>query len=107
MTMVDDIRIRQVVVNNPQGLHARPAHALVQLAAGFTAEIEILYKDESADGKSILAILTLGAEQGAQLTISASGEDAAQAVDALAELFLNDLGDDELETPNNESTQSG
>jgi phosphocarrier protein len=107
MMMVKRIRIRQVIVNNPQGLHARPAHALVKLAGRFAAEIEIIRNEESVDGKSILAILTLAAEQGDQLTIRASGEDAAQAVDALEELFLNDLGEDELELPNNDSTQDG
>ena len=104
MVIVENSLTKQVTVNNPQGLHARPAHALVQLAGQFQADIEIIRNGESVDGKSILAILTLAAEKGAQLTIRASGTDAAQAVDALAELFHNDLGNEEEEAPNNEST---
>jgi len=107
MKMVYKTLSKQVAVNNPQGLHARPAYALVELAGQFQADIEIIRNGERADGKSILAILGLAAEKGTQLTIQASGEDAAQAVDALVELLLQDLGQDEEPTPNNESTTNG
>jgi len=98
---------KQVTVNSPQGLHARPAYALVEMAGQFRADIEIIRNGEKADGKSILAILGLAAEQGTQLIIQASGEDAAQAVEALAELVLEDVGQDDEPTPKNESTKTG
>ena len=97
----------QVTVNNPQGLHARPAHALVEMAGQFQADIEIAANGESADGKSILAILGLAAEQGTQLTIQASGEDAVQAVAALVELVQDDVGQDDEPTAKNESRKTG
>jgi len=78
---------RHVMVTNPEGLHARPAHAIVNLAKGFQSDIAVIRNGESVDGKSILSILTLAAVQGTELVIKATGDDAQQALDALEELF--------------------
>ena len=67
-------------------LHARPAGSFVRTAASFTATIEVQANGRQANGKSILEILGLGAEGGTELAISASGEDAAEAVAELASL---------------------
>jgi phosphocarrier protein HPr len=67
-------------------LHARPAGAFVRAAATFDATVEIRANGRQANGKSILEILGLGADGGSELTISASGDDAAAAVAQLAEL---------------------
>ena len=77
---------KTVVVVNPQGLHARPADLFVKLANRFASTIRVTKHHETVDGKSILSILTLGAEQGTQLEIVATGPDAAAAVAALAQL---------------------
>ena len=61
-------------------LHARPAGAFVRAAASFAATIEVQANGRRANAKSILEILGLGADGGTQLTISASGDDAAEAV---------------------------
>jgi phosphocarrier protein len=58
-----------------------------ELAGKYTARIEIIKDNERVDGKSILSIMTLAAEQGTALDIEAVGEDAEVAIDALAELF--------------------
>jgi phosphocarrier protein HPr len=78
---------RQVTVVNPQGLHARPAHALVTLASQFQSNIEIIKDGERVDGKSILSILTLAAVQGTRLELRAAGDDAVEAIEALVNLF--------------------
>jgi len=91
--MNDKASTRQVKVSNPQGLHARPAHALVNLASRFQSEIEFIRDHERVDGKSILSILTLAAEQGTELIIEARGDDAKDALDALELLFLDGFGD--------------
>lgn len=78
---------RTVVVNNPQGIHARPADLIVRLAKQFQANIEFVKDNYRVDGKSILNLMTLAAEQGTPLVIEAEGPDAQQALDALAELF--------------------
>ena len=68
-------------------LHARPAGAFVRAAASFTATIEVEANGRRANAKSILEILGLGADGGTELAISASGEDAAEAVAQLARLI--------------------
>lgn len=77
---------RTVVVTNPQGLHARPADLFVKTATRFTSKIELVKGRERVDGKSILALLTLAAVAGTQLLIEADGDDAEQALEALAKL---------------------
>jgi phosphotransferase system HPr (HPr) family protein len=75
-----------VVITNKVGLHARPATLFVQKAAAFQAQIRVRSGEKSANAKSIVSILKLGASQGATLVIQAEGEDAAEAVQALVEL---------------------
>ena len=87
--------LKTVTVSNRQGIHFRPAHAVATLAARFRANIEIVRDGVVADAKSILAIVTLAAEQGSQLLLRATGEDADQAVAALEKLFLSGFGEDE------------
>lgn len=76
-----------VTVRNTQGLHARPADALVRVASQFESKILIGKGGEMVDCKSILSLLTLGAEQGTQLQLSAEGDDASSALTAINELF--------------------
>ncbi len=78
---------RTVVVKNPQGLHARPADALVRCASRFTSTITIGKGGELVDCKSILSLLTLGAAQGTELLICADGDDAEDALLSIEELF--------------------
>ena len=78
---------RVVTVCNPQGLHARPADMFVRLALQFASHIEIVKDGERFNGKSILSLMTLAAEQGTELVLRADGPDAEQALAALAELF--------------------
>jgi phosphotransferase system HPr (HPr) family protein len=67
-------------------LHARPAGLFVRAAAGFEADVVVSANGRDANAKSILEILALGAEGGAELRIVASGDDAAAAADRLADL---------------------
>jgi phosphotransferase system HPr (HPr) family protein len=67
-------------------LHARPAGMFVRTAASFAASIEVQANGKRANGKSILEILGLGADGGTELAISASGDDAVEAVAELASL---------------------
>jgi phosphotransferase system HPr (HPr) family protein len=65
-------------------LHARPAAELVRTAMRFTARISVGAGGREADAKSLLAILALGAKGGTTLRLSAEGDDAGPALDALA-----------------------
>jgi phosphotransferase system HPr (HPr) family protein len=86
---------RNVVVTNPQGLHARPAELFARLALKFESKIEVVRDSLQVDAKSILHVLTLGAAQGTELTLRAEGSDAEQAIEALAQLVENDFATDE------------
>ena len=70
-------------------LHARPAGAFVRAAASFAATIEVQANGRQANAKSILEILGLGADAGTELAISASGDDAAEAITELANLVIS------------------
>lgn len=85
--MVEHCTQRSVTVRNPQGLHLRPADLIVRIATQFTSHIEVVKDGERFDGKSILSLMTLAAEQGTELVLQARGQDAEAALDALAELF--------------------
>jgi len=65
-------------------LHARPAATFVKAAMRFDARLEVLAGDRTADAKSLLGLLALGARRGTQLRLRGDGDDAAAAVDALA-----------------------
>lgn len=82
-----------VIITNKVGLHARPATRFVQEAARFQAQIQVRYGEKSANAKSILAVLKLGASQGATLLIRAEGVDAAEAVQALVSLVEHTFGE--------------
>ena len=75
-------------IKNPLGIHARPAALLVQAAARFTADIYFSKGDIGGiNGKSIMGVMMLAAEQGAQVAVRADGEDAEAAVEALVGLL--------------------
>jgi phosphotransferase system HPr (HPr) family protein len=65
-------------------LHARPAADFVRAAMGFDVAIRVAAGEREADAKSLLSVLALGAKGGTELRLSATGENAAAAVDALA-----------------------
>ena len=82
-----------IVVQHKVGLHARPAALFVQAAKKFKSNILVRKGDREANAKSILSILTLGANQGAVITIKATGEDEEMAVQALKALVENNFGE--------------
>ena len=78
---------------NKVGLHARPASMWVQTAARFRAHITVAHDGRTANAKSILEVLQLGAGVGASLTVRAEGDDAEEAVAALAALVESRFGE--------------
>ena len=82
-----------LTIQHITGLHARPAAMFVQTANGYRSIIKIQYNEREVNAKSIMGIMTLRASQGAVLTVSAEGEDAAQALDSLRELVESNFGE--------------
>ena len=81
----------EVAVTLPDGiaLHARPAGAFVKTALSFKSQVTVASNGKTANAKSILAVLALGATGGTVLQLSADGDDAAAALDALASCVSN------------------
>ena len=78
---------RTVEVVNRAGMHARPAAEFVKLAGRFTADIRVEKDGLQVNGKSIMGVLMLAAEMGSELRLTATGNDAEDAVEALSELI--------------------
>ena len=78
---------RDIIIQNSQGLHARPAALFVQIASKFDAQITVKKDSETVNGKSIMGILMLGAQQNCKVTVSADGDDAEKAVAELEEFL--------------------
>ena len=72
-------------VTLPEGvdLHARPAADFVRAAMGFSAAIQVAVNGREADAKSLLTVLALGAKGGTELHLTAQGDDAGAALEAL------------------------
>ena len=78
---------------NPNGLHARPAAVLAQAAKGFAATIQLHKQGESANAKSLVAIMALQTVYGDSVHLSATGPDAGQALKVLCELLASGCGE--------------
>lgn len=80
----------KVIISNKLGLHARPAMMFVDTASKYQSGITVCRSDneaEKVDGKSIMQMMMLAATQGTELTITAEGDDACEAVGALIQLI--------------------
>lgn len=88
----------EVVVNHKVGLHARPAMLFVKMAATFSSSISLenLTKGtEPVNAKSVLQVLTAGAQIHDRLRITAEGDDENAALNALCQLFSTNFGETE------------
>ncbi|MET8118515.1 HPr family phosphocarrier protein [Micromonospora sp. DT44] len=83
---------RTVLVGSASGLHARPAALFVAEAAKQPVLVTIRTSDKKpVPARSMLAVLSLGAKKGTEVTLEADGDDAQAAVDTLADLLERDL----------------
>ena len=88
---------QKVKIANSNGMHARPATKFSEIANKYTAEIRIKTKNKEVDGKSVIELLTLGAESGTEIMIRARGVDAAEALDALEGLVKSKFEEEFME----------
>ena len=80
---------------NKKGLHARASAKFVQTAEQFDAAITVTRGHESVGGTSIMGLMMLGAATGTTITISATGNEAREAVDALSALVASGFGEED------------
>jgi len=83
-----------VVIRNPQGLHMRPAMAFAQAAQKFASTVTVLHGNQSVNGKSLIDLMVLAAEQGAELIVEVHGADAQSALPVLTEILSAPSADD-------------
>ena len=81
----------KVIVESKSGLHARPASMVVSTANKFTSNITLRKKDRVANAKSIMGVLSIAAAKGDELEVVVEGQDEAEAISALENLFNNQL----------------
>ena len=82
----------QLLIRNQLGLHARACALFVKAASRFKSEITVERDGESVNGKSIMGVMMLAAEEGSTITVKAVGPDADQATAALQELVDGKFG---------------
>ncbi|GJD84666.1 hypothetical protein HPGCJGGD_2546 [Methylobacterium haplocladii] len=87
--------LRTLPIINRRGLHARASAKFVQTVERFSAIVTVTRAGETVGGRSIMGLLTLGAAQGTAIFVTAVGEDAEAALDAIGELLANRFGEDE------------
>ena len=78
-----------VTVGSAEGLHARPAGIIAEAAEKYETELEIIFGEEEADADSAMLIMALGAEKGAEVTVSGDDADAVAEIAALIEQDLD------------------
>ncbi len=93
--MTGQAATRQVVVTHRAGLHARPCLAIVACVSRFASKVTIRHGDQQVEADDILQVMSLGVPEGAEITLSARGVDADEALDALATLFAQNFGFDD------------
>ncbi len=79
-------------INDPNGMHARPAGRLAAFAKQFKSEIRVEAGGKKADAKRLLSLMSLGAASGATLTFTVSGEDEEGAAAELRAFVARALG---------------
>lgn len=75
-----------LTIRNRLGLHARAAALLVQTASRFDAEVSVSKDGQVVNGRSIMGLMMLAAEQGSQIELTATGPQAAEALAAISDL---------------------
>lgn len=90
------MRSADLTIENPSGLHARPAALFVRTAGGFQSVIRIrnvTRATAAVDAKSILAVLGIGVSRGHAVEVSAEGADEAEAIDTIRTLVESGIGE--------------
>ncbi len=84
----------QLTLLNAMGLHARAAAAFVKTLTPLEVEVTVSWAGQTANGRSVLDLLTLGAPQGSVLELQIRGDDAEEALSALTRLVANRFGEE-------------
>ncbi len=89
----EDAVVRALLICNKKGLHARASAKFVQTVEKFDADVRVTRGHETVGGTSIMGLMMLAAAPGTSITVSATGPQAAAAVDALEALIASRFGE--------------
>jgi phosphocarrier protein HPr len=87
--------VKKLEIKNKLGLHARAAALLVQTVNKFDAQVSFSKDGQTADGRSIMGVLTLAATQGSKIQVEANGDEAERAVRAIEKLIDNKFNEND------------
>ena len=85
--------MKEAVVNNQVGLHARPATFFIQKANEFKSSIWVEKDERRVNAKSLLGVLSLGIVKGTSINLIADGPDEKEPVEALIELISSNFSE--------------
>ncbi|HEY4988571.1 MAG TPA: HPr family phosphocarrier protein [Opitutaceae bacterium] len=83
----DQAVVKELLVQNKLGIHARPAAMIVRITNKFKSEVFVEKDEEQVNGKSIMGLMMLAAGKGSKVKFLATGEDAQQMLSELEQLF--------------------
>lgn len=84
----------KIMIQNKLGLHTRSAAKLVDTAKKFESKIELLFRDRVVDAKSIMGVITLGAQKDNDIEVMITGPDANEALSAIKKLINDKFGEE-------------
>ena len=87
--MSDETCRATLQIVNKLGLHARAAVLLVQASSRYEAKVTVSKEGQAVDGRSIMGVMMLAAEQGSHIDVETTGPEARAALDAITELVAN------------------
>lgn len=82
---------KKLIINNEQGLHARPAAIFVQIAKKYESDVVVKKGRQQVNGKSIMGLLTLAAEKGSRIHLKINGPDAKEAMQELEKVIAGEI----------------
>lgn len=85
---------KEIVIQNRNGLHARPAAMFVKISSRFRADVWVEKDGERVNGKSIMGLMMLAAGQGSKLRVTCTGQDAEKAIEEIEALIAQKFDED-------------
>lgn len=84
---------QKVKVQNPLGLHARPATVIARILQKSQSQVSFTYREETINARSIMSVLMLAAGKNAQIVIEVEGSDAVETMEKLVTAFDSEFGE--------------
>lgn len=90
---------RKLIIENSLGFHVRPVQRFSELARAFKGNVQVEIEGDSADGKSVMGLMSLGAQSGSEMNLITSGIDAEQALELLSYVVSENFFVEEQDDP--------